>query len=207
MNLNHRPFVTFIICILTICVSFYVAYQISGSILGKSKITELANFGGLTTDGIKNLEVWRLLSSQLIHVHQKHMIYNVLSILFLGIIIERKVGSKYMLAIWLLAGSIGTLFSTQFSTSPWNIGTGASQAAFGLVGFGFVLVISKIKHGYLIISAIAFALIPALYLDFKSVGYPKPGHSLSFIIGCSLSIYYFYNIKYQNIRLAQKNNF
>ena len=204
MQINHKPFVTFIICIVTVCISFYVAYQISGSILGKSKITELANFGGLTTEGIKNFEVWRFISSQLIHVHQKHMIYNVLSILFLGIIIERTVGSKYMLAIWLFAGSIGTLFSTQFSTPPWNIGTGASQAAFGLAGFGLVLIISKIKRGYIVHCAMAFVLIPALYLDFKSVGYPKAGHSLSFTIGCCLAMYYFYSVKNQYSQLARK---
>ncbi len=204
-NHNHKPFVTFIICLMTICVSFYVAYQISGSILGKSKITELANFGGLTIESIKNFEVWRLLSSQLIHVHQKHMIYNVLSILFLGIIIEGKVGSKYMLVIWLLAGAIGTLFSTQFTPPPWNTGTGASQAAFGLAGFGLILVINRIKHGYLMLSALAFALIPALYLDFKSVGYPKAGHSLSFVIGCSLAIYYLYRFKQKFVHLAQKS--
>jgi membrane associated rhomboid family serine protease len=180
-------------------VSLSVAYQISGSIVGKSKITELANFGGLTIHGIQNFELWRLLSSQFIHVHQKHMIYNVLSILFLGILIEREVGPKYILVIWLLAGSLGTLCSTQFSTPPWNVGTGASQAAFGLVGFGFVLIMTRIKYGYLMISAIAFAILPALYLDFKSVGYPKAGHLLSFIIGVSLAVYYYYRINSKNM--------
>lgn len=199
MHINHKPIITFILCILTVCVSLSVAYQISGSIVGKSKITELANFGGLTIHGIQNFEVWRLFSSQFIHVHQKHMIYNVLSILFLGILIEREVGPKYILAIWLLAGSLGTLCSTQFSTPPWNVGTGASQAAFGLVGFGFVLVMARIKYGYLMISAIAFAILPALYLDFKSVGYPKAGHLLSFIIGVSLAVYYYYRINSKNM--------
>jgi len=205
MQINHKPVVTFLICIITVCISFYVAYQISGSVFGKSKITELAHFGGLTVEGIKNLEIWRLISSQLIHVHQKHMIYNVLSILFLGIIIERTVGPKYMLIIWLFAGSIGTLFSTQFTPSPWNVGTGASQAVFGLAGFSLFLIFSKIQRGYMLLCAIAFALIPALYLDFKSVGYPKAGHSLSFVIGFGLAMYYFYNVKQKLVQLAQKS--
>jgi len=89
-------------------VSFYVAYQITGSIFGKSRIIHLADYGGLTIEAIKNFEIWRLLTSQLIHVHQKHMIYNVLSILLLGIILERKVGPKYTFSIWLLAGALGT---------------------------------------------------------------------------------------------------
>ena len=191
MSSDHKPIFTFLICILTMSVSFYVAHQITGSIFGKSRVIHLVNYGGLTIEGIKNFEIWRFFTSQLIHVHQKHMIYNVLSILFLGIILERKIGSKYTFAIWLLAGALGTLFSTQFGSPPWNTGTGASQASFGFAGFLVVLALKKTEHVYLILAALAFALIPALYLDFKSVGYPKPGHTLSFVIGFILAIYYY----------------
>jgi len=190
MRSNYNPIITFLICILTLCVSIYVAHQITGTYFGKSKIIYLAEYGGLTVEGIKNFEIWRLFTSQLIHVHQKHMIYNVLSILVLGIILEVKVGHKYTLAIWLLAGVSGTLFSTQFGTPPWNIGTGASQAAFGFAGFLFVLALKKPDNFYIIFLALAFALIPSLYLDFKSVGYPKPGHTLSFVIGFILALYF-----------------
>jgi len=151
----------------------------------------LANYGGLTIEDIQNFEVWRLLTSQLIHVHQKHMIYNVLSILFMGIILERQIGPKYTFAIWLFAGALGTLFSTQFGSPPWNIGTGASQAVFGFAGFLVVFSLKKTDHFYFILTALAFALIPSLYLDFKYAGYPKPGHTLSFVIGFILAIYFY----------------
>jgi membrane associated rhomboid family serine protease len=171
-------------------VSLYVAYQITGTFFGKSRLIHLADYGGLTIEGIKNVEFWRLFTSQLIHVHQKHMIYNVLSILLLGIILERKIGSKYTFAIWFFAGASGTLFSTQFGSPPWNIGTGASQAAFGFAGALVVLALKKSNNFYLILAALAFALIPALFLDFKSVGYPKPGHTLSIAIGFILAFYF-----------------
>jgi rhomboid protease GluP len=191
MRSNHKPLFTFLICILTLSVSFYVAHEITGSIIGKSRIMHLANYGGLTIEDIQNFEVWRLLTSQLIHVHQKHMIYNVLSILFMGIILERQIGPKYTFAIWLFAGALGTLFSTQFGSPPWNIGTGASQAAFGFAGFLVVFSLKKTDHFYFILAALAFALIPSLYLDFKYAGYPKPGHTLSFVIGFILAIYFY----------------
>lgn len=172
-------------------VSFYVAHQITGSIFGKARIIHLANYGGLTIEGIENFEIWRLLTSQLVHVHQKHMIYNVLSILIMGIILERKIGYKYTFAIWLFAGALGTLFSTQFGSPPWNTGTGASQAAFGLAGFLAVLALKRTENFYLILGALAFALIPSLYLDFRAVGYPKPGHTLSFVIGFIIAICFY----------------
>lgn len=201
MSSNHKPIFTFLICIITASISFYVAHQITGSIFGKSRIIHLANYGGLTIEGIKNFEIWRLLTSQLIHVHQKHMIYNVLSILLLGVILERKIGSKYTFAVWFLAGALGTIFSTQFGSPPWNTGTGASQAAFGLAGFLVVLALKRTENIYLIISALTFTLIPSLYLDFRAVGYPKPGHSLSFVIGFIIALYFYKQHSYNLVHL------
>lgn len=201
MSTNHTPFFTFTICILTVCISSYAAYQITGSVFGKSRIINLVNFGGLTTEAIDNFEVWRLLTSQMIHVHQKHMFYNVLSILFLGVLLERQIGFRYTLTIWVLAGGIGTLFSTQFGVPPWNTGTGASQAAFGLAGFSGILLTKKTTPRYLVLGALTFALVPALYLDFRSVGYPKPGHVLGFTLGVVIALFYFYRGKRKSLTL------
>jgi len=183
-----------------------VAYQITGSIFGKSRIIELAKYGGLTIEGIKQFELWRFITSQLIHVHQKHMMYNVLSLLFLGVLLERKIGFGFTLIIWLLAGAIGTLFSTQFGSPPWNTGTGASQSVFGLAGFALTFMITRRERSYLFLIALLFSLIPALYLDFRAVGYPKPGHSLSFIIGCSIAIYYLYKQSYLSRQMTKPRN-
>lgn len=192
MNSSHKPLFTIAICILTVCVSFFVAYQISGSILGKSRIIYLADYGGLTVESIKEFEIWRFVTSQFVHVHQKHMMYNVLSIMFLGVLLERKIGFRFTLFIWLFAGATGTLFSTQFGSPPWNTGTGASQAALGFAGFALVFYTVKFRRDYILLGAILFAILPALYLDIKTAGYPKPGHSLSFVIGVALAVWYLY---------------
>ena len=192
MNPNYKPFFTIAICFLTVCVSFFVAYQISGSILGKSRIIYLADYGGLTVESIKKFEIWRFITSQFVHVHQKHMIYNVLSIMFLGVLLERKIGFKYTLAIWLFTGAIGTLFTTQFGSPPWNTGTGASQAALGFAGFALVFYTVKFRQQNILLGAILFAILSALYLDIQTAGYPKPGHSLSFIIGSAMAVWYLY---------------
>lgn len=205
MNSNYKPFFTIAICILTVSVSLFVAYQISGSIVGKSRIIYLADYGGLTIDSIKEFEIWRFITSQFVHVHQKHMIYNVLSILFLGILLERKIGFKYTLSIWLLAGAIGTLFTTQFGAPPWNTGTGASQAALGFAGFALVFYLVKFRQQYILLGAILFAILPALYLDIKTAGYPKPGHSLSFIIGSMIAVWYLYKLDLKEAIMNEAN--
>ena len=150
MNSNYKPIFTVIICLMTAAVSLFVAFQVSGSLFGKSRIVHLANYGGLTADALKNFEFWRFVTSQMVHVHQKHMIYNVLSIAFLGAIIERKVGFSCALLVWLIAGAMGTFFSTQFGSTPWNTGTGASQAALGFAGFGLLLYAVRFRDHYLL---------------------------------------------------------
>lgn len=188
MNSKHKPIFSILICLATVTVSLYVAFQISGSLFGKSRIIYLADYGGVTIEALKNFEFWRLITSQLVHVHQKHMLYNVLSIALLCTLIERKVGFWYVFLIWLVAGSLGTLFTTQFGTPPWNSGTGASQAALGFAGFGLLLYLMRIRRDYLLLFAVLFALLPAMYLDFKTAGYPKPGHTLSFVLGMVIAL-------------------
>ena len=193
MKLSHKPFFTIAICTFTVCVSLFVAHQISGSVFGKSRIIYLADYGGLTLEGLKNFEIWRFVTSQFVHVHQKHMLYNVLSIAFLGSLLEQKIGFRYALSVWLLAGCLGTLLTTQFGSPPWNTGTGASQAAMGFAGFGLVVYLLKFKREYLLLCAILFSILPAMYLDFKTAGYPKPGHICSFVSGCLIATWYMYS--------------
>ena len=192
MNSSHKPIFSIIICVLTIAISLFVAFQISGSLFGKSRIIYLADYGGLTIDGLKNFEFWRLITSQFIHVHQKHMLYNVLSIAFLCALIERNIGFWYVFSIWLVAGSLGTFFTTQFGSAPWNTGTGASQAALGFAGFGLLLYLFRLKRDYLLLFCVLFSILPAMYLDLRTAGYPKPGHTLSFAIGALMALYFLF---------------
>jgi len=190
MNSRNVPYCTLFICLITLVTSFYVAIEISGTLFGKIRITQLENFGAVTLDHIKSFEVWRLLVSQFIHVKQLHMIYNVLSLLLLGVFIERYVGFGKFFILWFVSGAAGTLFSTLFVAPPWNLGTGASQAIMGVAGFGVLLVFRGIDQSKGLKYSIAIAILPALILDLIFAHYPKPGHILGFIIGISLGIYY-----------------
>ncbi len=132
MTERRIPYATLVLVMSTVVVSLGVNFQISGSLFGKINITELEPFGGFTYKHILDLELWRLVVSQLIHVKQYHMLYNALSLLALGCILERKIGSSVFLSIWFIAGSVGTFSSTFTVPEPWNLGTGGSQAIFSL---------------------------------------------------------------------------
>lgn len=197
-SLPHKPIFTLLICFLTLCTSFFVAFEVSGSILGKVRIIHLTEYGGLTLNSIASLEVWRFITAQLVHVYQKHMLFNVISMLMLGLLLEPRIGFRYTCLIWLMAGATGTLISTLSGTPPWNTGSGASQAIFGLAGFSLVLFVRKIDTRYQMFIGLAFTLIPALLLDFRAVGYPKLAHVISFFIGGLIAIYYCYHKHFKN---------
>lgn len=123
------------------------------------------------------------------------MLYNVVSLFILCILVERQLGSVKTFLIWFVAGSIGTVFSTFFVPAPWNLGTGASQAIFGLAACCVWMLYIKINTSRNLKIAIAFTMIPALSLDMIFAHYPKPGHLLSFCVGLMMSYCFLDNTK------------
>lgn len=188
MTKRHIPYATLILVLSTVVVSLGVNFQIAGSLFGKIKITELEPFGGFTYKHILDLELWRLVVSQLIHVKQFHMIYNALSLLALGYVLERKLGSSVFLLIWFIAGSIGTFAGTFTAPEPWNLETGGSQAILGLAAAGLVMYLKRNIEGKLALIVLVLTIVPAFALDliFSEHHLPKVGHVVSFSLGVML---------------------
>ncbi|RDH42599.1 rhomboid family intramembrane serine protease [Zooshikella ganghwensis] len=190
MNHQKYPLVTIIISLVTLIYSLYVNYEISGSLLGKIKITQLEQYGGITFEHLWNLELWRLFVSQVVHVKQLHMFFNVASFLLLGIILEGYIGAIRFFLLWFISGAVGTLISTLTVEPPWNLGTGASQAILGVAALGVLLLYKKIDTSLFLKFAVIFAILPALLLDLIFVHYPKLGHVTGFMVGWIIAFYY-----------------
>ncbi len=190
MRSQKYPYITIAISILTIVYSLYVNFQISGSLFGKIKYVELEPYGGVTFSHLWDLELWRLFVSQLIHFKQIHMLFNVLSFTLLGLVLEKYIGSIRFLFLWFISGTFGTLISTLTVEPPWNLGTGTSQAVFGIAAFGILVIWKKIDTSFSLKFIVAFALIPALLLDLIYAHHPKLGHITGFIVGCAIGLFY-----------------
>jgi rhomboid protease GluP len=190
MKTPYTPYGTIFICATTLLYSMYVAFAVTGNLLGNVKIIQLEPYGGITFSHLSNFELWRLFASQLIHAKQIHMLYNVLSLALLGIFLERYIHTVKFFLLWFVSGSIGTLVSTLFVTPPWNLGTGASQAVLGIAAFGLVLSVKGINSSKWLVVVLCFSLIPAFVLDFIYAGYPKPGHIVGVLIGAVAGIVY-----------------
>lgn len=187
--MKKLPVVSIGLGVVTALFSMTVAYMVTGSVLGTVTMIQLKSFGGVTVPDMANWEIWRLVSSQLVHAKQYHMFYNVLSLIVIGFAIEKRVGWAVFLLVWILAGASGTLYSTLFVPEPWNTGTGGSQAILGIAGFGIVLT-TVVKNDRFLIAALIFTLLPAFSLDLIFSHYPKPGHILSLLVGMLIGVVY-----------------
>jgi len=180
--LPHFPWGTLLLSTATVVLSAFVAIEISGTWMGKVRIVDLEQYG-VRFEHVQNLELWRLVTAQLVHVKQLHMVADVFCLLWVGTAIEKHVGGIRLLLLWLIGGSLATLFSTLFVTPPWNLGTGASQAIMAIAGTGLWLAIEGVDRSRSLMWPVAFSIGLAFAIDIVHVYHPKPGHVAGLLLG------------------------
>ncbi|CAH8382700.1 unnamed protein product [Eruca vesicaria subsp. sativa] len=101
-------------------------------LLGPSSLT-LRTMGGLEVKKVvKGDEGWRLISCIWLHGGVVHLLVNMLTLLFIGMRMEREFGFIRIGLLYLISGFGGSILSALFLRS--NISVGASGAVFGLLG-------------------------------------------------------------------------
>ncbi|KAK3160336.1 hypothetical protein QOZ80_1BG0058180 [Eleusine coracana subsp. coracana] len=101
-------------------------------LVGPSSAT-LLRMGALETSKVtKDHEGWRLITCIWLHAGVVHILANMLSLLLIGIRLEKEFGFMRIGALYVLSGVGGSLMSALFMAS--NISVGASGALFGLLG-------------------------------------------------------------------------
>ena len=116
--------------------------------------SDLILFGPAVADG----DYWRLITSGFLHVEITHILLNMLSLFWLGRMIEPALGHARFVAIYfvaLLGGSLGVMI-----LSPGDPTLGASGAIYGLLGAAIVMARNRN------ISLIQSGLLPILALNF-----------------------------------------
>jgi len=101
-------------------------------LIGPSSAT-LLKMGALETGKVaKDHEGWRLITCIWLHAGVVHILANMLSLLLIGIRLEKEFGFMRIGTLYVISGVGGSLLSALFMVS--NISVGASGALFGLLG-------------------------------------------------------------------------
>jgi len=144
-NLN----MTFLLIIANVVIFFLV-------LITESFYPKLNDYIALTPNLIIHGQyLWTLVTSIFVHASFAHLFFNMVSLFFLGMLVERIIGKKRFFWFFLIAGIFAGLFFALLSGffgygfgekifgSPLIPGVGASGAIFGLVGILTVLIPKK----------------------------------------------------------------
>ncbi|SDH13993.1 rhomboid protease GluP [Pedobacter terrae] len=99
------------------------------------------NFGVNQRNLVLGGQYWRLITYQFIHGSVSHLFFNMYALVYLGLMIENKLGWKKFLFIYLMSGICGGLVSLIFHQE--GVMMGASGAIMGLYGAFIALLINK----------------------------------------------------------------
>jgi len=76
------------------------------------------------------IQPWRFITSIFLHGSIQHLLGNMFALLFFGLILEKTVGSKKFILIYLISGILANLIAINYYSSS----LGASGAIMGIIG-------------------------------------------------------------------------
>lgn len=133
MNNHHKiAYTTYILIGLNLLV-----YALEIRLGGSQSSLALERLGALIPEKVLAGEWWRLIGANFLHYGSFHLATNMLSLFFIGRLIELSLGAKYYLTIYLFSG-VGSMLT--FTLLAFRLGldnaflVGASAAIMGLIG-------------------------------------------------------------------------
>ena len=120
-------------------VIFFLIVMVLSFILGDKFLSYIA-FN--PSDFVAGKNVWTIITSMFMHSGVAHLFVNMFSLMFLGAFVERLIGSKRFLGIYLISGIIASLFYVLFAYAFGGMdvsAVGASGAIFGIAGMLVIL--------------------------------------------------------------------
>lgn len=139
---------------------------------------------------LENKEYYRLFTSMFLHFGIEHLFSNMLTLIFLGDLLEKMIGKIRFILIYFLGGLAGNLLSLakEMVTGDFAVSAGASGAIFAVMG---ALVFLVVRHRGRIpgISSkrLVFAALLTLADGFFSTGVDYMAHLGGMIAGFVLA--------------------
>jgi len=177
-----RPIATWVL--LGLILAAFAVEQLAG---GSTQTDVLVRLGAKVTPLIAGGQYWRLLTSMFLHIGLAHLVFNGYALVAVGTDLERILGWRKFLVIYLLCGLLGSLVS--YALSP-NLAAGASGAIFGVIGAlaaFFALHRERLgAWGRSRLANIAFLITINLFFGFTQKGIDNYAHLGGLLSGLAL---------------------
>ena len=163
---------------------FAVSWLLSLPLLRAHNSYFLLRASALNADLLYAGQWWRVITSQFLHVHFAHLIFNMAALLLLGAALERHLGPLHFVLLYAVGGSIGQLAGV--ASTPSLVSSGASQAVMAVAGARAVGLLRG-RAGGLAPTIILLTVVGVqLGLDMLVAGTFKAGHWSGLCAGASI---------------------
>lgn len=181
----HKPYWTYIFLGICVGVYSYMILRYQSTTNNFALIETGAKFSPLIV--IEN-EWWRLITSAFIHIGFTHLLFNGLSIYFIGSEVEHVLGHSRFFIMYLVSALGGNLFS--FALNSDVISAGASTAIFGMYACYLALAYMNPQSHLLGARAKTFSILLLISFvnSFGSQGIDNWGHFGGVIFGLLITL-------------------
>lgn len=127
-ELQRWVYVTPAIIVGAIAIHAALTWETSGVLLGSDAVVKYADYGTEVANG----EWWRIFTSMWLHGYPMHLVSNMVALAIIGRSVERMLGWRGFLLMYVLSG-VGGALATDIAI-PYTLSIGASGAVFGVYG-------------------------------------------------------------------------
>lgn len=131
-------------------------------------------------------QFYRLCTSMFLHWNVEHLFSNMVVLYYVGALVERELGTVPYVALYLLSGLAGNIFSMGYEmlAGAYGSSAGASGAVFGVEGaLLFLVMIRRGRLESMTVGRVAFAVAFSLYCGFTSAGVNNAAHVGGVLMG------------------------
>jgi rhomboid protease GluP len=185
-RLANWPLLTIALIALNFICWFVVSAYYYLSPFAPHNSTLLLKVGAVNGELLHAGQWWRILSSQFLHVHFLHLVFNMAALFLLGAVLERESGSWRFALVFAASGITGQLIGVL--ATPELVSSGASQALMGLAGWIIVEQLRRDRLNALILAVALFLTGVQLILDVVTISGIKAGHLGGFFAGAALTL-------------------
>jgi membrane associated rhomboid family serine protease len=174
VNLNALWF------LIALNVAIFIIELITGT--GTAAYSPLVSFLGMTP-ALLSQQPWTILTAIFVHYDFWHILFNMISLYFLGSFFLRAAGERSFLAVFFLGGLAGNLLFVLLA--PFSIGIGASGAIFA-IGGALAVMVPKVRVFIIPIPVpmpLWIAIIILFFLSFLFAGIAWQAHLGGLLLG------------------------
>jgi len=133
---------------------------------------------------------WTLITYMFVHANFDHLLWNMLFLFFFGLELERRVGERMFLAIYMLSGVVAALGQMVLTSGPM---VGASGALYGVMGaLAIIAPEIRVLLFFILPLRIQHAVVVFALIDFLSLGAADSIAHMAHILGLVMGLAFGY---------------